>query len=377
MRVRLRRPPPLLAVTAAATVLLGTAALLVVLGALALLGGLDRDAVLAAVAGGAATLLATVAVLVAVGVGLARALQALRADAVARLEDPASAPTGRRPLLLRVGATPEIAELARVLDALHLRVRVGDEVAERHRRTAEAASAGMAELLAGLVAAEEGARGQLAAELHDTVAQSLLAARQLLHTEPDPVATGTAATEKSAARVGQASDLLDEAEEQVRAVMARTRPPELRRGDLAAAVGAAADDLERRYGLRVRLSWPEHAHPLPLAAAVVVYRFFQETLLNVVKHTDGDTADATLRVDNNGLIAEVSDAGPGFDPVVDAAAGGRHVGLALLRERARLAGGSVTIESSPVNGTVVRLVLPASALAGVVRRARVTAGAAT
>ena len=42
------------------------------------------------------------------------------------------------------------------VDALQRRVRIADDVAERYRRNAETASAGMFELLAGLVAAEEG-----------------------------------------------------------------------------------------------------------------------------------------------------------------------------------------------------------------------------
>src|SRR3954447_18388533 len=102
----------------------------------------------------------------------------------------------------------ELVELSRTLEALQVRVRMTDEVAERHRRSAETASAGMFELLAGLVEAEEGARGQLSAELHDTVAQSLMAARSMLSEVP---------------AVAQAAELVAEAEEQVRAVMARTR----------------------------------------------------------------------------------------------------------------------------------------------------------
>jgi signal transduction histidine kinase len=49
--------------------------------------------------------------------------------------------------------------------------------------------------------------------------------------------------------------------------------------------------------------------------------------------------------------------GPGFDvaALVPAAAGGRHVGLGLLRERARLAGGSVRIVSAPGRGTTLIL----------------------
>lgn len=232
-------------------------------------------------------------------------------------------------------------------DAWERRVRVADEVAERHRINAETAAAGMFELLAGLVAAEEGARGQLSAELHDTVAQSLMAARSLL---------SQAAIEPE--QVRRAADLVAEAEDQVRALMARTRPPALREGDLARAVADLRDDLDRRYGLTIRLRWPVQPRPMPLVSAITVYRFFQEALLNVVKHADVDEAEAELVIDGPELIARVHDAGPGFDPQQVRPDRGRHVGLGLLRERARLAGGSLDIDSCPGPGTTLTLRLP-------------------
>jgi signal transduction histidine kinase len=234
---------------------------------------------------------------------------------------------------------------ARTVDALALRVRMADDAAEHHRRTAENASAGVFELLSGLVAAEEGARGQLAAELHDTVAQSLSTARMMLDT----------VSEESVLRAGE---LIAEAEEQVRAVMARTRPPALHDGDLAAAVAALRDDLRNRYALEVRLGWPTDPYPLPLVTAITVYRFFQEAMLNVVKHADVDEASASLRVDQEDVIAVVSDAGLGFDPLAVHSEGGRHVGLGLLRERARLAGGSLEISAWRMGGTTLTLRLP-------------------
>ncbi len=165
----------------------------------------------------------------------ARALRLLRGEAMRRLHDPAAPVTGSTAAAVPDWSGSEMVELARTLDALHLRVRMADEVAERHRRSAETASAGMFELLAGLVEAEEGARGQLSAELHDTVAQSLMTARSLLA--------------GPASGIEAASELVAEAEEQVRAVMARTRPPALRDGDLARAVAALRDDMDNRYGL--------------------------------------------------------------------------------------------------------------------------------
>src|SRR5436305_11167632 len=206
----------------------------------------------------------------AVAARYARLLRLLRAEAVHRLHEP-SAPVGSGNLKVPDWAGAELAELARTLDALQLRVRMSDEVAERHRRSAETASAGMFELLSGLVAAEEGARGQLAAELHDTVAQSLMTARSIL-SDID-------------GNVPQAAELVAEAEDQVRAVMARTRPPALRDGDLARAVESLRDDLANRYGLVVGVAWPTQAYPLPLVPAVTVYRFLQVALLSVVHLT--------------------------------------------------------------------------------------------
>jgi signal transduction histidine kinase len=320
-------------------------------------GGLVSDEFAALVVGGVVGLVATVA-----GMRWSRRvtgeLRALHADAVRRLRTPSGAtPEQERSRLHTVLGSQELADLARVLDALQLRARVSDEVAEQARRAAENASVGMFELLSGLVAAEEATRGQLSAELHDTVAQSLMAARSLL--------ADTAAVSESPAGREQLKEYVEDAEEQVRAVMARARPPQLRDGDLASAVGALRRDMAARYLLEVRVSWPEEPYPLPLVSAVTIYRFFQEALLNVVKHADVDLAEASLTLEGENLVAVVRDGGTGFDPGSVQSDGGRHVGLGLLRERARLAGGSLDLESSKGDGTILTLRLPLSPIAGV------------
>ena len=333
------------AIGGAATVVI----MVVLVGAVLARGGLDR---LEYVALGAGLLVGLL--LVALAVFWTRRVTAgmreLHADAVRRLRDPSLRAGVNTPRL--VGATTEFAELASVLDALHLRARVADEVAEQSRRTAEQTSAGVFELLSGLVAAEEATRGQLSAELHDTVAQSLAAARALL-ADSDPEHPDPAKDER-------VRELVEDAEEQVRAVMARTRPAELRDGDLASAVGALRREFAARYLVTVRLSWPQDAYRLPLVSAVTVYRFFQEALLNVVKHADVDEAEASLAVEGDQIVARVKDAGAGFVPSQVQSSGGRHVGLGLLRERARLAGGSLDVVTAPEHGTELTLRLPLS-----------------
>lgn len=328
--------------------LLGAASVLTVVGVVAVVlradDSLTNVAIEALASGACAGLLIVLASVVA-AIRLANALRGLHGDAVRRLAEPGLPMHMTRRLVTR--ASLEVGELARTLDALHLRVRVADELGERHRREAETAGAGVFELLSGLVAAEEGARGQLAAELHDTVAQSLMIARGLLASAPS-----------SPAELAKLSDYVEDAEEQVRAVMARTRPPALRDGDLATAVGMLRLDMNARYGLQVSVEWPDSAYPLPLASAVTVYRFFQEALLNVVKHADVDDAVVLLRIDEASVLAQVRDAGPGFDPTTVRPDRGRHVGLGLLRERARLSGGNLEVVSRRGEGTNLTLRLP-------------------
>jgi signal transduction histidine kinase len=283
-------------------------------------------------------------------------LRALQVDAVRRLRDPSygSGRPDRRPPLQ---ASTELLDLARVLDALQLRARVADEVAAQAYRSAEQASAGVFELLSGLVAAEEATRGQLSAELHDTVAQTLAVARGVLH---DTEAGAAAGANGHPTALDRVRELVEDAEEQVRAVMARARPAELRDGDLASAVGALRREFASRYLFSVRLTWPEQPYPLPLVSAVTVYRFYQEALLNVVKHADVDEAEASLSIEGNELVAQVTDTGLGFVPAEVRSTSGRHVGLGLLRERARLAGGSLVVDTAPDTGTTLTLRLPLS-----------------
>lgn len=236
----------------------------------------------------------------------------------------------------------------RDLAALRLRVQVADALAAQERLRSAHTGAGTAALLGGLLAAEEGTRGQLAAELHDTVAQSLLLARSRLA----DLATGALASE-----LEPIAELVAEAEEQLRGVIARTRPA-LHEADLGSAVGMLCDDFANRYGLQVAVRWPAEPVPLPMTVAVPTYRFFAEALLNVVKHAEGDRAEAALDVRQGWLFAEVSDSGQGFVPELVCPRAGRQVGLDLLAARLRLGGGTLDVRSAPGRGTTVRLRLP-------------------
>jgi signal transduction histidine kinase len=173
----------------------------------------------------------------------------------------------------------------------------------------------------------------------------------------------------TSSRYVQARESVRDAESQLRTVLARIRPPELATGDLAQAVADLCEDLDRRYGVEVDVTWTADGVLLSVSVATLVYRFLQETLLNAVEHADGQGVGLSLEVvpghDGPVFTATVSDSGPGFVPSEVDSAGGRHVGLKLARERARLAGGDLTISSTLGVGTKVTLQLPLYADGGV------------
>lgn len=337
---RKRRAWPLWVYAAAAALLMGVVVTGGCASGLVIAGRFTVEtAALTLGLGALGTLIAAVAAAFAAD-NAALALRTMRDDAARRLRSPHEPRTSKRRRGVRGSA--EMTDLDSAVEALALRMRLADELAARSMLSAQHASAGMFELLSGAIAAEEAARGQLAAELHDTVAQTLAVARTSL-------ADGNGE---------RAADCLEDAEDQIRALMARTRPPALQDGDLADAVVGLRDEMAQRYALRVTLDWPTEERPIPLSTAVTVFRFFQESLLNVVKHADVDDATVSLRFAADVLIATVQDDGPGFVPEEVRPQRGRHVGLGLLRERVRLAGGTLEVDSAPGRGTRLTMAMP-------------------
>jgi signal transduction histidine kinase len=91
--------------------------------------------------------------------------------------------------------------------------------------------------------------------------------------------------------------------------------------------------------------------PLPTAAEVVLLRTVQESLSNVRKHANAGIAEITLSYQDSSVVVLVTDDGQGFDPSSTTSG----FGLRGMRSRVEQAGGSLTVTSSPGNGTTVEL----------------------
>jgi signal transduction histidine kinase len=193
-----------------------------------------------------------------------------------------------------------------------------------------------------LAATEE--RQRLARELHDSVSQALYGialgartARKLLDRDP-PAAVEPVEYILSLAEAGLA---------EMRALIFELRPESLESEGLNAAVRKQVEAVRARHGLRVDFL-PCEEPDVPLAVKEAAYRIAQESLTNVIKHSQATHVQVTLASTPAGLKLEVVDNGAGFDTAADYPG---HLGLWSMRERAAKAGGRLEINSRPGVGT--------------------------
>ena len=91
-----------------------------------------------------------------------------------------------------------------------------------------------------------------------------------------------------------------------------------------------------------------------------LFRITQEALRNVVKHSGAAEAKVELSGDPDDIDLRISDSGKGFD--VESVKGVDGLGLISMRERLRLVGGNLSIESEPSHGTRIRVRIPQVAM---------------
>jgi PAS domain S-box-containing protein len=251
------------------------------------------------------------------------------------------------------------AEIRRAKDELELRVR---------ERTEELAiQADRLRALAGeLTLAEQRERTRLAKVLHDHIQQLLVAAK--MHV----AVLGRDVSDKAKKVVGEIESLIDESIAASRSLTSELSPPVLHEGGLNAGLEWLARWMSDKQRLRVDLEM-EPVIPLPETTKILLFESARELLLNTVKHSNSKSARINLKAADGFLHLLVSDEGVGFDPqaMPDAGESDRGFGLFSIRERLRLIGGQLEIESAPGKGSRFVLSVPLNQpAAGVYQRSR-------
>jgi signal transduction histidine kinase len=211
-----------------------------------------------------------------------------------------------------------------------------------------------AELGRQRLAATEDERRRWARELHDETLQSLAGLRiglSTAHRTGDPEALKDA--------VGEAIIALEEGISNLRTLVSDLRPGALDDLGLGAAVHGLCDRAGR-HGLQIDcaldLAYEQGRAPARHSAELetTIYRISQEALTNAAKHGHAQRVAVEITESQTTVKLTVRDDGAGFDPVASTAG----FGLLGMRERVRLLGGTVRVQSAVGDGTRVTARFP-------------------
>jgi signal transduction histidine kinase len=210
-------------------------------------------------------------------------------------------------------------------------------------------------LLLRALAASDTERRRIASDLHDGVVQDLAGTSYALAAAADRT-DGVAPPDVS-------ESLRDGARQtrrsirQLRSLLVDIYPPDLHRAGLAAALSDLVAPLESR-GVNASVDLPPGLRLQPDAEALM-FRTAQEALRNVIAHSEAANVDVSVVLQNSHAGLAIADDGRGFSAGdAEAARGDGHLGLRVLADMARDAGGKLDIDSEPGRGTRVLLEVP-------------------
>jgi signal transduction histidine kinase len=205
-----------------------------------------------------------------------------------------------------------------------------------------------------LIENQESERRRIAANLHDSLGQDLLAIKNQAHLALQSLA-GDGALNR---RLEDISATVLSALEEVRQITHDLRPYQLDRLGLRQAIIALVRHVSETSALELACNVDAIDKIFPSDGETNIYRIVQEGVTNVLKHSQATEATIVLRVDNELLVISIRDNGrghPGDRPAVDGPSG---FGLSGIAERARIMGGKTEIESLREQGFSIKVSIP-------------------
>ncbi len=206
-----------------------------------------------------------------------------------------------------------------------------------------------------IIAAQEEERRRFARELHDGVNQILFNVKGQVETLEKSISLDPAIGISNLAPI---TDPLKAAMKEIQRISRNLRPSALDELGLASAINSMADEFILRTHISVSVNgFPQERLSSELELAF--YRIVQEALNNVEKHSLATQVIIECVEDESSILITITDNGKGIKReqlLTNSSNSG--VGLTTMKERAELAGGTLSISSPPGKGTLVTLIVP-------------------
>ena len=222
------------------------------------------------------------------------------------------------------------------------RARTGEALREREAR--------IAELSGHLLRVQEEERKRISRELHDETGQALMVIRLYLGMLEQVAGT------RARAKIRETVGVVDRTIEGIRRIIGRLSPLVLQELGLVAAIRKEAKDFAKTTGVKARVAVGDDVGRLAPECEAAIYRVVQEALHNVAKHAKATSVNIIMERGEEIVHLCIEDDGKGMDNAAEW--NGRSFGLAGMRERVAMLGGTVEVDSEPGKGTRINVVVP-------------------
>jgi len=204
-----------------------------------------------------------------------------------------------------------------------------------------------------LIEAHEEERTWIARELHDDINQRVaLLALNLEALKHDlPASDGQARN-----RIEEANKDVQNLASDIQALSHRLHSSKLEYLGLVAASGSLCKELSERQNVEIHFHSNSISKNLPKETSLCLFRVLQEALQNAIKHSGARHFEVSLKEALSEIQLSVHDSGVGFDP--EQAMNGGGLGLTSMKERLKLVGGNLFIDSQEQRGTTIQARVP-------------------
>lgn len=197
-------------------------------------------------------------------------------------------------------------------------------------------------------------RTHIANELHDSLAQTLTSIRFQVRVLDETLHQGNDA--QTWAEMEKIEASINEAHTEIRELIAHFRSPTV----LVSLIASVEQTIERFRQVNDDIhvffqnEWPDIN--LPAETEFHILRIIQESLTNIRKHSDAENVRVMMCATAPGkLMVLIEDDGVGFSKPQKSIHSGEHIGLSIMRDRAKRFGGELTVESESGEGTRIIL----------------------
>jgi PAS domain S-box-containing protein len=210
-----------------------------------------------------------------------------------------------------------------------------------------------------LIEAQEQERARIARELHDDLSQRMALLQIGLEQFEQDIPGLSCRARQQLQGLAEASAQVSSS---IHNLSHQLHPSRLDTLGLVASIRGLCREFSQRHKLRVLFVHDDTQEEIPKDISLCLYRIVEEALQNVSKHSGAEDAKVELSGHSNRIDLRISDSGRGFSP--ESARVETGIGLISMRERLRLVGGHLSVESGPSFGTHIHVRIPLSSITG-------------